>query len=474
MGSQVGRGFGQGLSSGLMEVLAREMEQRRRKERIQKQMQDLQSLQTVLAARQEGQDMPPGIGAPRQVSAGAGGSAGQGQGTLDYVLQNYEPQTKAGYNLMSQIMSRQFEKPESYTLGPGEVRYRGGQPVARGLRKRETEQVDAYKNGKKIPLRIPKENYNAYIQQLRKQGYSFDEPGQAQDQWSEPFQRGNQWLQKNKRTGKVRKAYDVAGAGGDMSAKEKEIQRYLDSGIAKTRQQAIKLAEGQYALGQDALGRSVLIDMTTGEEIRRVGDKGKGQQRQAELEPYASVEEIEAAFGPISGLKQLVNNVFGWAIPGQAFPGTERARNKVRILNQRLTPFLQVSERGAKWDMDRIDNILFTPQIFQDPDAAKDKVENLRSLIDTTIRNKQNILDSESLTAEQIKQFNNDISKLLTAKSLLPRPQEVVGRSGSGVTAQRIRKMDAESLQALDVDSLTDEQARIALERLEELEQGAR
>lgn len=258
----------------------------------------------------------------------------------------------------------------------------------------------------------------------------------------------------------------------DLSAKEKEIQRYLDRGIVQNRAEAVKLAEGLYRLKEGPFGVE-LWDLSTGQRIRRSGrgeagpEGGPGEAGKTGLSQFATVDEVEQVYGPVSSAKQLANDVFGWAVPGQIFPETEQSRNKVRILNQRLTPFFQVSERGAQWDMNRIDEILFKPATFKDPDAAKDKVNNLMNMIDITIQNKRGILESEDLTPDQVKQFSNDIGKLYTAKAIIPKPKEVDELNFSNMDIQRIKQVNTKDLtadqrQALEqrVDELLEQQTQ--------------
>jgi hypothetical protein len=183
--SQIGMRMGQGASKGLQQILEQHRQEQLRKQRVQQQYQDLQGLSEALqAAKQREQDQAENMLQMAQQAQSGGPPQARDynqvdqpkKSTLDYVMQQFEPQTKFGMQLAKYPLKQQMKQPETYTLGPGEVRYKGGQPIARGGRKRETVQIDAYKNGKRIPMRIPKQKYNAFIQKLHEAGYSFNEP----------------------------------------------------------------------------------------------------------------------------------------------------------------------------------------------------------------------------------------------------------------------------------------------------------
>jgi hypothetical protein len=437
------------------------------------------------------------------------------QGTLQSVLDQYQPQTEAGLNLFTDMLTNRQE-PEPVTLSKvenGMIRevkvprtqaqtylqrgwQLGGAKSAPQSRTRRVK-VTAYKGGKKVPMMIPEANYNERIRKLQEKGYSFDEPARPQEKWSEPFQKGSQWLQRNLQTGKLRKAYQEPDS--TPSAKEKEIQRYLRLGIADTEQQATKLAEGLYQIGQDALGNSVVIDTSTGEPVKALDGKagGAGQGRQGGAQKnsstgqsgsYISMEDIERSFGPVNAIKRTINDVFGWAVSGQIYPEEERSANRVQAFAQRLRPFLQVSSRGAKWDVDNINKVLPTPKTFKDPDSAKNYVKNLTDLLQASIQSKQDIIANEDLTPEQLRTFNDDINRLHTAMYLLPKTNQKRGQrkgqpgqeqpgdqtSGNDLTAQDIQQMSADDLRVLDTESLTPEQRKIVEQRVDELlsEQG--
>jgi hypothetical protein len=378
-----------------------------------------------------------------------------GMSSREYAFNQYEPQTKFGVKLAQQRFGQQ--KKSGLSRGEAFVNDQGQRVVP--LYDKQT--------GRKVKTVV------------------LGKTQQNEDQWSEPYKKGNQWLQKNLKTNKVRKAYQQGG--GEPSAKEKEIQRYLDNDIAKTRQQAIKLAEGQYALGQDALGNSVIFDMTTGEVVRPLSGPGEQQQQSKqqkprqgqEREPFLTVEETQEGVGPVSSIKQMMNNIIGPFKPGQLFADTEQARNKLRMFRQRIKPYLMVSSRGAVYEQQNIEEFLPNPdQFFTDPDASKDQLQNLYGMINSTIEKKQELIDQGDITADQRKTFVNDIRKLQTALSYLPDEERLFSAESGGqgdignLTIQDIQAMSAQDLQSLDVDQLNQAQTRAALQRLEQIEQG--
>jgi hypothetical protein len=132
-----------------------------------------------------------------------------------------------------------------------------------------------------------------------------------------------------------------------------------------------------------------------------------------------------------------------------------------------------VSERGAKWDKERVENLLFRPQIFRDPDAVRDKVQSLQTQVQATIDTKRRILQEQRLTKEMRAQLSDDIQKLTTLQEMLPRAEELTQerQQATDLTVQDIQSMGVEELQNTDIDSLNQAQRRAMLNRIEQLEQ---
>lgn len=267
----------------------------------------------------------------------------------------------------------------------------------------------------------------------------------------------------------------------DIDQREREIQDLLAMPTVKTREEAVKIADGLYELKETPFGTE-LWDMTTQTRIRSAQQARETDEdaqetgitdAQKEIADTASLQDVKDVYGPVSTLKQTVNDVLGWAVPGQIFPGTQEARDKVHALNQTLLPLLMVSERGAKWDKERVENLLFRPQIFRDPDAVRDKVQSLQTQVQATIDTKRRILQEQRLTKEMRAQLSDDIQKLTTLQEMLPRAEELTQerQQATDLTVQDIQSMGVEELQNTDIDSLNQAQRRAMLNRIEQLEQ---
>jgi len=181
------------------------------------------------------------------------------------------------------------------------------------------------------------------------------------------------------------------------------------------------------------------------------------QDEQVRPDPLLTSEEAVKGLGPIAAMKQFANNTLGAFIEGQPFPETEEARNKIYTFNQRMRPFLQVSARGAKFDVENINKILPNPDKFwQDPDASKSKLANLYNVIELSIAEKTRLMDSTGTTGKQHRDFSNEINTLREALSILPQP----GNKQSNI----YENMALEEALKIDTKTLTNQQ-RIDLER---------
>jgi hypothetical protein len=430
---------------------------------VQRQYQDLKGLSEALQAAQERkQDRAQNVLQMAQQKRSGGPPQARdyneieqpGMSSLEYTLSQFNPQSEYGMKLAQIPLKRQLER--------GRGRYERGEPYTND------------KGQRVVPLYDKQTGKLVRTQPLGKT---------QQDQWETFRGKGGQILQKNKKTGKIRKAVEVSKG----SAKEREIQRYLDLGIAETPQQAVKLAEGQYEIGQDWQGNSVIIDKTSGEVVKplkggpgkssgegtQTQQQGKTGQSQGEQDTYLSIKDIERSFGPISAMKRGINDLFGWAIPGQAFPEEERSANRVQAFAQRIRPFLQVSSRGAKWDVENINKVLPTPTVFKDPDAATDYVNNLTGLLEASIQSKEEILANKQLTKEQRKQFLSDINKLQTALRLMPDTEQFERgggqQGGQELTIQDIQAMGREEIKQIPVDQLSPAQKQALEARVDEI-----
>ena len=171
------------------------------------------------------------------------------------------------------------------------------------------------------------------------------------------------------------------------------------------------------------------------------------EQDDIDGDPLLTSEEAAKGLGPVAALKQFANNTIGAFISGQPFPETEESRNKIYTFNQRMRPFLQVSSRGAKFDVDNINKILPNPdKLWQDPDAIKTKMTNLYNVIDGSIIEKTKLMNKQGVTEKQYRDFSNDINTLSEALSILPKPGEANGGEYDNMTIENIQALDTKNL----------------------------
>lgn len=111
--SRMGSNLGFGVSSGLMQALEEQRQREMKKRQVQQQARDLRGIMDAF----------------QQVRTQEGGQ----QGTLQSVLDIYQPQTRPGMEYLQQLVT---PDNELRTLGPGDALYRGSQPIARNPKQR--------------------------------------------------------------------------------------------------------------------------------------------------------------------------------------------------------------------------------------------------------------------------------------------------------------------------------------------------
>jgi len=170
-------------------------------------------------------------------------------------------------------------------------------------------------------------------------------------------------------------------------------------------------------------------------------------------EPFITIEEAEKGVGPLAVAKQLINNTIGAIVPGQPFPDTEEARNKIYALNQKLRPFLKVSRMGAKFDIKNIDKMLPNPKtVLQDPDAMKTKFNTLYNLIDSSLVEKKRLWNGAN--EKQRQTLADDIMKLQEVISILPKPTSEEPDVYSNMTKEEIFALDRNVLSEQDKQAI--------------------
>ena len=258
---------------------------------------------------------------------------------------------------------------------------------------------------------------------------------------------------------------DEDGSGVEIKTRERKIADYMEN-LGMTRPEAIKHADKMMKLGTDEMGRSVVVDVAESSRKDLFGNKDVSTEEDTTPKPIITPEEAMIGTGPMSNLRQAVNNMFGFAFKGIPAPRTEEARNNLRIFNQSIKPMMMVSDRGAIYEQKNIEKLLPNPEtFFQDPDAAAQKLDNLKDLINTQIEMKQRLLNTGDLNPKTAKDMQDDIAQLKVASGLFEAPQD------TKVDYMNMSIEDLKShysnLSQNDIKNMSDEDAEVLLNRIE-------
>jgi hypothetical protein len=194
--SQLGSALGGGVSSGLLQAFLEQAKQQKEQEAIKQTTQDIIRLSQVL-----------GIQIP----------------------QDFQPRTQTGLELAKQWIVQQTAPEETYTLSPGEVRYRGREKIAEVPQKEEYEIIDYWdRSGKKRQKRVPISQFNETVERVLESGGSLRPPSTPKPKWDEPFKVGSHWLQRDPETGRLHTLFKEDVEGMTPSQKAGEYERLRD------------------------------------------------------------------------------------------------------------------------------------------------------------------------------------------------------------------------------------------------------
>lgn len=231
----------------------------------------------------------------------------------------------------------------------------------------------------------------------------------------------------------------------------------------------------QFEVVQDALGNRFRIDKLNPQAapipigttqlprgpVQKVDEPGTQEAPKVTAEPRepgVTVEILDNASGPMSGLRQFFNNTIGFLVPGQIAPKTEEAKNRIGLFNQVAKEALLVNERGPKFEQELINDLLVNPStFFTDPDANRTKMINLRGTLERRIESNQTAINSGNITLKQVQAFtdqNNIIGGILRD---IPTREILEGQRGMSVPdVQGLSPQQAQT----SLDSMTTEQLR--------------
>lgn len=283
------------------------------------------------------------------------------------------------------------------------------------------------------------------------------------------------------------RAIPTAGAGGDpvqeaiftdpngvqrkIRARRSQIEANPNLNFPEVTTQT----PSQFEIVQDPLGNRFRIDKlnpqaapvpigTTQQPrgaVRPVDQPGTQEAPQVTpeaREPAITVEILDNASGPMSGIRQFFNNTIGFLVPGQIAPKTESAKQQIGLFNQKAKTGLVNNPRFPVAEQKLIDGLLVDPnKFFTDPDANKTKMLNLRNALERMIETKQQAINSGNITREQVQDFtdqNNIIGGILRD---IPTREILLGQRGMSVPdIQRLTPQQAQT----SLDSMTTEQLR--------------
>lgn len=262
----------------------------------------------------------------------------------------------------------------------------------------------------------------------------------------------------------LRAELDSGKDSAESRNRENKIQDYMQT-FNVDRATAIKHVDKQIKLGTDELGRSTLVD-TIAEKRTDLFEKQPEEEKAPEPKPLITPEDTRIGTGPGSNLRQLANNLIGFAFSGIPAEKTEISRNKLKLFNQTIKPLLMVSDRGAIYEQKNIEKLLPDPnKFFQDPDAAAEKLNNLREYTINQRIAKQKELDSGLLSPTVAKEIQQEIVNLETASKLFEAPIQ---------REENFREMPFVELQTYfnnltdaEFEKLSEDEADIILQRLE-------
>jgi hypothetical protein len=394
--------MGQGLSQGLEQALEQARQERLRKERVQRQYQDLKGLSEALQAAQERkQNRAQNVLQMAQQKQSGGPPQAidyneieqPGMSSREYAFNQYEPQTKFGVKLAQQRFGQQ--KKSGLSRGEAFVNDQGQRVVP--LYDKQT--------GRKVKTVV------------------LGKTQQNEDQWSEPYKKGNQWLQKNLKTNKVRKAYQKGG--GSLSDEQRDEARLkkMFPNLSPTWREGI--IHGEITTGEDKYGNPVLVNQITGntknissqqrKTVDKVQTEEKGKQGYAQETEQQDTESDDLSFevtpsvgrqgtGFWTNMKQLINNLSGVAGTDMPFEDTAEARNQLRIFNQSILEAVAANPRVPQHEQQSIREFLPDPnKVIKNPQEGSEQLRNLYSFVNKRIENAKKTLKKKKTSPQERK-----------------------------------------------------------------------
>lgn len=179
------------------------------------------------------------------------------------------------------------------------------------------------------------------------------------------------------------------------SAMQEKIQALVDSGMDP--QQARGVAAGRFDMGQDAYGRTVVVDKSSGNPIGEpVGGLPFSMAPQEPIPPTEGADYAGAigGSGVVSNMANTITDMLGL---GRIAPESGRAHNALRNLQVRTQTTLQdaVPGRPSNYLLEKLENLTVEPASFwTGEDGAIDNMTQTKALIDSAIRENLALLEN--------------------------------------------------------------------------------
>jgi len=203
--------------------------------------------------------------------------------------------------------------------------------------------------------------------------------------------------------------------------REKRIEELQGRGFS--RDSASDIAAGDIkVIGPDQFGNIFTVNRVTNERRRVVGKQAEylvspefQQQGQAQGPvPIASLSgAVGKGTGPLAYTQEAISNVFGPFVSGAMFPETTRSRERVRVFSQLAKSALVNNPKFPVAEQKIVQQLLpDVGKFFQDPDAAREKLKELKSVLEGFKGIKQSQASSDKLTQKRRGELSDQISRI--------------------------------------------------------------
>jgi hypothetical protein len=248
------------------------------------------------------------------------------------------------------------------------------------------------------------------------------------------------------------------------SATMEKISLLVSQGVPLDR--ATKIATGAIRYTTDQMGNRIRADLTQPASSVKpplgstggAGDVPKTQSKEERDQPsFITEKDLIGGTGPISGIRQTLNNLVGWATEGVPFEDTADARNKLRTFKHNAIQALVVNPRAPIAEQRTIQGFLPDPdKFFRDPDQAVKELSNLRNFLLEQKSQKEKAMVSGRISNDQLRTYQDQINNITSVLNMMPDFNEV--GSSTGVQGDMdFSSMTPDELKSVDVGSLSDE-----------------